>query len=1002
MAETSRFGDTLKLSLPLAFAAMMAAALLVMMYASVELVGKVLVDSERSRVSQVALSIALELEKSQTDIDRLTDSLAILSQTIDDKTELKQRLGARLEQESQKGMVIGGGIWPEPYTLDSQQQRASLFWGLTDDGLNFYDSYNSPDEPPYFEALWYLASKHIADGCFWSGAYSDPFTLEPMMTCARAVYRGERFTGVASVDASLSGIEQALDGNMANVYGYAFVLDRNLRVLARPNDEALQRQLGIDYNIANDAFPAQLDLITEKPAFQPVADFITDYRKETLKAPLSNELLHAFKDTVSYYAIEDVEPITAYIQRGNVSERKRVQGWLDMEPVLGEPAEMFLVHMPRVDSFLLIVVPQRHFLSQSRSTLFSLLAIMLAAVTLGGVVLWVWLRRALIKPLDTMVTQIESGQERPLDTNQKYELKALATAYNANQKKLRGSRESLQNAHERYRDILRSSNEPIAVIDEQGVVAEANTALLTLLGLEWGEVQGSRFASYLLDEDRDAMSGWLSEIFSEKGVANRLEISIPRSGDKCFVEISASVSKNDNGKILTLFMRDVSERRAAEREIAKMAVTDSLTGLYNRAGFTKLLEESLLEAKAGGLKVALLFIDLDYFKEVNDVRGHEAGDQLLIMVAQRLLGRRRATDVVARLGGDEFALVLKWDGDMDVIARICQEVVDSLNRPFYFEHSEAARIGASVGVSVYPDHADRVSELVRKADVAMYQAKCDGRNDWRLYAKEQADAHQRRQRLIQDLKKAVVRNQLLLEYQPIVNRCGEVVFLEALVRWQHPLRGRVSPMDFIPLAEKTGLIVEIGRWVIDTVCETIARWRDAGLEVPAISVNISVVQLQRDKLTAVFDRALGEFGIKPSQILLEVTESLLLESTDSTELQELRKRGFGVAVDDFGTGYSSLSYLQTHPVDYLKIDKAFVAALIDRPDYSLCRSIIKLSKGLNTQVIAEGVEEDFQFWQLADMQSDYMQGYWISKPLPQTDVPAWLESFSLPARDEPL
>ncbi|PIE39555.1 MAG: hypothetical protein CSA53_00955 [Gammaproteobacteria bacterium] len=372
---------------------MMAVALLVMMYASVELVGKALVDSERSRVSQVALSIALELEKANTDVDRLTETLATLAQTGE---------------------------------------------------LRFYENYNGPNEPPYFTALWYLGSKYISHGCFWTGVYTDPFTLEPMTTCARAIYRDGQFGGVASVDVSLKGVERALDKHMANVYGYAFVLDRNLRVLAKPDDKALQRQFGMDLKGTDAAFPPKLSPVTDSPAFQPVAGLITQYRDKHVVKPLSDELLQTFKDTASYYPVEQPGPISAYIQRGGVTDRELIRGTMVREPALQESAEVFLVHMPRMDSFLLIVVPRQHFLSQSRSTLYSLLGITLLAVTVGVVLLWGWLRRVLIRPLNDMVRRIDSGGEQLLDTDQKYELKALATAYNMNQRKLSASRKSLQ------------------------------------------------------------------------------------------------------------------------------------------------------------------------------------------------------------------------------------------------------------------------------------------------------------------------------------------------------------------------------------------------------------------------------------------------------------------------------------------------------------------------------------------------------------------------------
>lgn len=999
MSNKPLFGDTLKFSIPLAFVCMMTVALLVMAYASVRFVGKALVDSERSRVSQVAFSIALELEKRQVYVEQLTDSFSVIGQSGSDLDNIRSRIELRLEQELDQDMVIGGGIWPEPFTLAPTKERASLFWSKTGAGFTFYDSYNRSDTPDYFRSLWYQASKYVDHGCFWSGAYADPITQDAMTSCYKAIYIKNHFAGVASVDVSTKELDAYLDRHMADVHGYAIILDRNLRIMAKPDRHALKRQLGVDISSTDMLFPDDLQSIGDRPEFVPIEKLIHRFRRQTAMPPLPTDLQKAFDETERYFMIENRDSVRDYFHRLKTPERQPISANMMHDPVFGEAAELFLVHMPKVDNYLVIVVPEKQILSQSTATLSGLLLIMLVTISIGVVVLWIWLRRVLLLPLSGMVTRLRFGNDIPLDARHKYEVRALATAYNEKQSELKLSRQAIEEAHKQYRGILQNSNEAIAVISKEGELIEANVALLELLQRDWKVVSGATFSSYIKEGEKTAFTTWFDSLFEDEHRISRCEVHLQgRDNSVALMEISASISRGQDSPIVTLFMRDISQRREAERAMAQMAITDSLTGLYNRAGFTEHLEAALNTAEINGEKIALLFIDLDYFKEVNDVRGHEVGDELLRMVAKRLCGRRRASDIVARLGGDEFAVILKLGCDLDMIGRICEEIVQSLNRPFDLENYEACRIGASVGVSIFPDDADSVSELVRQADIAMYQAKGDGRNGWRYYAKELADAHQQRQRLIQDMNQAIDDEQFFLEYQPIINAAGEVVFMEALIRWRHPERGLISPMDFIPLAESTGLVVEIGAWVIETACQSIRNWKADGMLVPAVSINVSVVQLQRGNLIHVLEQSLLRHQLDPSCLLLEMTESLLMDASYTEELQVFRQRGFGVAIDDFGTGYSSLGYLQTHPVDYLKIDKAFVAALEERTDYSLCRAIIQLSQGLGAKVIAEGVENAEQFWQLADMESNFMQGYWIARPMSEETVTAWVKEFHLEIR----
>lgn len=988
-------GDTLVCSIPMVFVCMMLLALLVMGYASVKLVGKALVSSEESRVAQVALSVALEVEKRKVYIEQLTESLAIIGQSGLSSAEIRRRVEERLDAERADGLVISGGIWPEPYTLKPDKERASLFWHKTDSGFVLIDDYNRADEPLYSKSVWYLASKQVSDGCFWTAAYTDPWTKQSMITCSRAMYIEDKFIGVASLDVSTKFIDSYIDKHMVKIKGYATLLDRNLRVIAKPSRSAFLRQNGFDMGEQDDFFPAYLESVNGHSTFASIEQLIAQSKASGSNPPLDAELTAAFDQTEAFDNVEERTTVRAYLNRDSTTERKPLIKAIEQDPVFGEAAKVFLVHMPRIDANLVIVVPEIHILNQSKSTLSGLFLIMLVSTLLSVAVLWLWLRQILILPLKRIVKHLRLDVDDALDTDQKFEIRALAKAYNNKQSELKASVDKLDAARKRYHSILHNATEAIAVVTDCGKLLEGNETLMELFEDSWTSVRGSSFESHLIETDRKVFSRWLNSLLENHVDHERIEISI--LGEKQHVvlmEISASVSHQECDTIVTLFMRDVGVRREAERAIAKMAVTDCLTGLYNRAGFSEKLELSLASAQAKNEKVALLFIDLDYFKEVNDIQGHDAGDQLLKMVAERLICRRRESDVVARLGGDEFAIILTFSSDKDMISRIAEQVVNALNRPFEMQGYEDCRIGASVGISIYPDDADSVAELVRQADIAMYQSKNDGRNGWSYYAKEQDEAHRQRQQLIQELELGIIEEQFILDYQPIVDAKGKLVFLEALIRWQHPQHGLISPMDFIPLAERTGLIVEIGAWVVERACRSIREWRDNGTPVSVVSINVSAMQIQRGGFMQTLEQAMQRYQLEPSCLLLEMTESLLLDASYAQELQNIRQRGFGIAIDDFGTGYSSLSYLQNHKVDYLKIDKAFVAMLLENSNASLSNTIIKLSRVLGTKVIAEGIEQESQFKQLAEMQSDYMQGFWIAKPIAQNKVSDWIEAFN--------
>lgn len=989
---------TLQFKINITFGVILIIALLLMASISVYVVGKALYNSEEARITHVAKAIALELEGQQNYVESLADSMALLVKLIPEREALAQQVEKLLINEAEKELVVGGGVWPEPYRLDPERERASLFWGSGENGLERYENYNASAVSAYYQEPLYQVSKLVTSGCFWSAAYEDPYTKELMQTCSQPVYINKALWGTASVDVSLAGINSLLDKYMAEVDGYAVMLDRNLRFLATPSKKALKRQLAqkLDSTIT---FHSHLkNHLETEPGFQLIADLIAKHRSQSDGAPTAQSSLSQVHFSKNMTA-EDFAALEFYLKHRQKSRSSAIHGYMNKDPVSGEAAEVIIFYLPNVDNYLVLVVPERFIFQKMQTTGLQLLFVLLVSVLFCAVCISIYFHKVVIKPLNHMITSLraDKGQIPLLDVDNKSELGEFAKAYNKKQHELQLTTQKTRLAKERYKRILENAQEVILVIDQRLIIHEANPAAEKLLGAGAEKIKGSSLLKYIQESEQRDFVKWIEALLKGGSVPHHRDINLLNyHQDNVHVEASIGISSKDREDLLILFARDVSERRIAEQAMTELATTDSLTGLLNRASFNYQLEKALEAALGQSAQVALLFIDLDYFKEINDVRGHEVGDQLLVQVAQRLRLNRREADSVARLGGDEFAIILQVKNATEIIGRICTQIIESLNEPFNIGDNEDCRIGASIGISIYPDQADNPTELIRQADIAMYQAKEDGRNIWRFFAKEQFDAHQKRQKLVQDMKLAVEENQFTLDFQPIINSSGNVSLMEALIRWTHPENGAMPPMEFIPLAEKTGVIVEIGEWVIERVCQWICTWLDKGIKPPVISVNVSAVQLQRGGFCQVVYRLLQKYNLQGNQLLLEMTESLLIEGSCAYELQALRQMGLSIAIDDFGTGYSSLSYLQNHPVDFLKIDKAFVWAIDDNPDATLCPAIISLAKSLHTQVIAEGVEHIGQFDVLKGMGCDYMQGYWIGKPMPAEQVMQWLDSFKLP------
>ena len=428
----------------------------------------------------------------------------------------------------------------------------------------------------------------------------------------------------------------------------------------------------------------------------------------------------------------------------------------------------------------------------------------------------------------------------------------------------------------------------------------------------------------------------------------------------------------------------VASLQNANEELQRIALLDPLTKLPNRLLLEDRIEQAIAHCERNNLICAILFVDLDRFKMVNDSLGHFIGDELLRAVAERLRTLVRAEDTVSRLGGDEFVTLLRDIQSPESAASVAQKVVEALGRPFLI-HTHELIVTPSVGLSLYPKNGDTAQTLITRADAAMYCAKQSGRNNFQLFADQMNTFFPERLSLEKDLRHAMERGELELHYQPKVNmQENQVVGMEALIRWRHPQRGLIPPVEFIPLAEETGLIVPIGRWVIQEACAQTKTWHDKGLSKLHVAVNISGVQFRQKSLQSVIGDALTFSGLSPEFLEIEITESVVMQNAADAivTLEHLRRIGVSISIDDFGTGYSSLSYLKRFPINTLKIDRSFIKDISeDMDDAAIVRTIIGLAHNLRLKVVAEGVETKQQLQFLHSLGGDEYQGYYMSKPL---------------------
>jgi len=536
--------------------------------------------------------------------------------------------------------------------------------------------------------------------------------------------------------------------------------------------------------------------------------------------------------------------------------------------------------------------------------------------------------------------------------------------------------------------VYQGSSEAMMVTDENNNIISVNPAFEQITGYKAEEVIGKD--PHILKSGKhgpdfyQAMWKSINEAGKWEGeVWNRT-----KDGMEFSILTKINTSFTADGRVFrrVALFSDITEKKKSDELIWQQANFDTLTGLPNRRLFRDRLNHEIRNARRTRLPLALMFLDLDGFKDINDTLGHDMGDLLLKETAERLKSCLREIDIVARLGGDEFTIILSELHDIGRVDRIARHILQQISRPFKLGE-EMAHISASIGITLYPQDALEMENLLKNADQAMYSAKQEGKNRYNFYTRDMQELAMYRMRLINDLRDALGEGQIEIVYQPIVEmKTGCISKAEALIRWQHPTRGLINPNDFISAAEETGLITSLGDWIMQEAVNQAAKWRVQYHLQFQISVNVSPVQFRNDNINfTTWSNYLEKAGLSGDAIVIEITEGLLLEASDKIKEQLLifRDKGIEVALDDFGTGYSALSYLQKFDIDYLKIDQVFVRNVAPgSTDMALCEAIIEMAHKLNIKVIAEGVETEEQRSLLAGAGCDFMQGYLFSKPLP--------------------
>lgn len=559
--------------------------------------------------------------------------------------------------------------------------------------------------------------------------------------------------------------------------------------------------------------------------------------------------------------------------------------------------------------------------------------------------------------------------------------------------------EKLKDSEKLHRYIVNKSPDIVYMLDSKGRFTFINKRVETLLGYKKKDLIGKHYNDIIHEDDHEKAENKFNERRTGARSTANIELRLKCKNNQTTryfetrsvpIEINAlgiyNKQDTDNSKFIGTYgvARDITDRIEAEEIIRFQAHHDMLTRLPNRALLQDRLNQAILQSKRNHMKLALMFLDLDRFKVVNDTLGHIIGDQLLQAVSNRLKSCLREGDTLARIGGDEFTLLLPAIHGRNDSEQIAKKIIEALKQPFPINGHELF-VSTSIGIAHYPDDGSTMETLTKHADIAMYHVKDNGKDNYQFYADNMHEIYSRHLSLENDIRRALQNNQFRLYYQPQINiETNEIFAMEALIRWEHPERGIIPPTEFIALAEETGLIQPIGNWILKTACQELKRWRDVGLTNVRIAINLSACQLEQDDVIKTIMDSLRRNDIPGNMLEIEITENVLMKDIENTinKLQQLSDYGIKIAIDDFGTGYCSLNYLKKLPIDTLKIDRSFISDMHNsKQDSSIIKAIIAMAKGMNLNIISEGVETDTQLQQLIEWRCKNMQGFLFSRPI---------------------
>ena len=610
--------------------------------------------------------------------------------------------------------------------------------------------------------------------------------------------------------------------------------------------------------------------------------------------------------------------------------------------------------------------------------------------------LLVWSRKISLGDYSAPLIQDSSNEVGQLTDAMAEMAQSISDAHNKLEMSKR-SAESIAETLKIYANAFEYSGEAILITDRDNHIINVNRAFTKQTGYELSDVAGKNprmlsggdtslelYREMWRDLERDSF--WQGELWDRK-----------KSGEIYPKWAAISAIRDQDGQVLfhIASFTDISDRKAAEARIEHLAHYDMLTGLLNRFSLESRMEQAVLAAKRDRQQLAVLFVDLDRFKYINDSMGHHIGDQLLIEVANRLKNCLRESDIVARIGGDEFVIVLTGLKEMNQVPTLARYLIDQLSQP-YSINDNVFDSSPSIGISIYPNDGDNIDELLKTSDIAMYHAKDQGRKNFQFFTESLLVASEERLDFEHQLRSALELDQFELYYQAQVHtRDSQIYGMEALIRWNHPTRGFIGPDRFIPIAEEIDVIHELGAWVIDKACRQLAIWKQTTHTPLQISVNLSAKQLHSDTLIQTVRTAIEKHQIRDGELELEITETVAMSDPELAvqQLNGLSQLGVSLAIDDFGTGYSSLAYLKKLPINTLKLDRAFVGDIEnDRNDAEICMATIALAHNLGLKVVAEGVETTVQRDFLTEHCCDYLHGYLFSKPLPPVAAGRLLET----------